>query len=116
MQEYYPNLDYFIIIAEEKSLTHAAVRLAVSQQSLTSYLKRLENFYQTPLFKREYRKLSLTPFGEKTYESALKIRTLNRQLIGTGRQYKNTADKIFRISVYNQRTKDTEDDFSLLLA
>jgi len=48
MEEGVPVLDrieYFLTLAEEKNITHAAKRLYVSKQCLSAYLKELEEEY-----------------------------------------------------------------------
>ena len=66
------NLEYFLIIAEEGSLSRAAKRLYVSQQALSEHLKKLEEEVGAPLFKRE-KKLRLTIAGECFLDGARDI-------------------------------------------
>ena len=61
------NIKYFIAIAEEESISAAARKLFVSQQSLSEHLKKLENQIGVPLFNRET-PLSLTVAGETYFE------------------------------------------------
>ena len=68
----YPSLDYFIAIAKHNNITKAASELYVSQQTLSIYLKKLEEYYQIQLFER-YPKMKLTQAGEIVYEAALEI-------------------------------------------
>lgn len=68
----YPSLDYFIAIAKHNNITRAANELYVSQQTLSIYLKKLEEYYQIQLFER-YPKMCLTPAGKVVYEAALEI-------------------------------------------
>jgi len=72
---YHPSLDYFLVIVKYMNITRASEELHISQQSLSIYLKRLENFYNVPLF---YRKptLKLTPAGEILAETAKSIQSL----------------------------------------
>ena len=58
------SIEYFLIVAEEMNVTRAAERLNISQQALSSHIKRLEDEYSVELF---YRKpvFRLTPAGEK---------------------------------------------------
>ena len=48
----YPSLEFFLVIAKYKSLTKASQELFVTQQNLSSYLKRLESYYGLELFTR----------------------------------------------------------------
>ena len=72
---YRPNLDYFLAIAAHMNITKAAQELHISQQSLSIYLKRLEDFYHVPLFYRRP-KLALTPEGQLLKETAEQIELL----------------------------------------
>ncbi|MBC5688379.1 LysR family transcriptional regulator [Mediterraneibacter sp. NSJ-55] len=66
------NLKYFITIAEEQSISGAARKLFVSQQSLSEHLKKMENEIGVPLFKRNS-PLSLTVAGECFFEGAKEL-------------------------------------------
>lgn len=46
------SIEYFLAAAEEMNITRAAERLFISQQALSSHLKRLEEEYGVPLFER----------------------------------------------------------------
>ena len=63
------NLQYFLVTAEEKNITRAARRLHVSQQSLSSQIRRLEKELGTALFVRD-KELILTPAGECLQQEA----------------------------------------------
>ena len=63
------NIRYFVTIAQARSITSAARKLFVSQQSLSGQLKKLEEEAGTPLFYREV-PLRLTPAGEVLYQDA----------------------------------------------
>ena len=58
------SIEYFLAAAEEMNITRAAERLFISQQALSSHLKRLEEEYGVPLFERRP-SLRLTMFGEQ---------------------------------------------------
>ena len=53
---------YFLLIAEELNISRAAKRAFISQQSLSKYLKHLEDSYGTALFTRKP-EFALTPAG-----------------------------------------------------
>ena len=46
------NLHYFLVTAEEMSITRAAKRLFISQQALSAHISNLEKEYGVPLFDR----------------------------------------------------------------
>ncbi len=58
------SIEYFLIAAEELNVTRAAERLNLSQQALSSHIRRLEDEYNVELF---YRKpvFRLTPAGQQ---------------------------------------------------
>ena len=58
------SIEYFLITAEEMNFTRAAQRLYISQQALSSHIKRLEEEYHVQLFARRP-SLHLTPEGEQ---------------------------------------------------
>ena len=58
------SIEYFLAAAEEMNITRAAEKLFISQQALSSHLKRLEEEYGVPLFERRPA-LRLTMFGEQ---------------------------------------------------
>lgn len=57
------SLHYFRELSKDLNMTKTAARLYISQQTLSNHIRRLEEYYDTPLF---YRKptLSLTCAGE----------------------------------------------------
>jgi DNA-binding transcriptional LysR family regulator len=69
---YHPQLDYFCAIVEKKTITAAADFINVTQQALSGYLKRLEEYYGLSLFDRSSN-MELTDFGKELYHEAKKI-------------------------------------------
>ena len=58
------SLEYFLIAAEELNFTRASERLFITQQALSSHIKRLEEEYNIQLFERRPA-LHLTLEGEQ---------------------------------------------------
>ncbi len=58
------SLEYFLIVADEMNFTRAADRLFITQQALSSHIKRLESEYNVQLFERRPT-LHLTLEGEQ---------------------------------------------------
>lgn len=57
-------LEAFLAVAREGSFSRAAVRLALTQPSLSARIQQLEQELETKLFVRESRPLTLTPAGQ----------------------------------------------------
>lgn len=72
------NLEYFIVTAEELNFTRAANRLFIAQQSLSSHIAKLEEYFGIELFDRTP-PITLTPAGACLYENAKKLIQLRRQ-------------------------------------
>jgi len=70
---------YFIQLAKDLNITQAAEKLYLSQQSLSTYLKKLEDSYDVVLFNRKPR-LSLTPAGEAVLRAYKKIDFVEKDL------------------------------------
>ena len=67
------TLKYFVVVAEELNITHAAARLRMSQPPLSNQMKMLEEELGTKLFVRTSRKLQLTDAGKLLYRRAVQI-------------------------------------------
>ena len=66
------SIRYFVALARSLHFTKTAQELYITQQNLSQHIKKLEDFYNTPLFYRKP-KLKLTPAGELLYNSFVKI-------------------------------------------
>lgn len=73
------SLSYFLTAAEEMNITTAAQKLYITQQTLSSHIKRLEDQYGVILFERKPR-LRLTPAGERMVHYATRIVRLERMM------------------------------------
>lgn len=74
------SIEYFLIAAEELNFTRAAERLFITQQALSSHIKRLESEYNVQLFERRPA-IHLTPegkqmafYGKQILEAEAKLR------------------------------------------
>ena len=74
------HYDYFIAIAENKTLSQAARTLHVSQSVLSRYLKNLEEETGIRLFLTSSGCYTLTQAGQIYLKSARKIQLLQSQL------------------------------------
>lgn len=94
-----PSLEYFICIAKHNNITRAAEELHITQQSLSNYLKRLEEYYELPLFTRRPT-MALTSFGQSVYDRARMIQEIH--------------DEIDAARVYNQSRSIVKVGFSII--
>ena len=67
------QLQYFVAVAEQGSVTRAAQNLSISQSSVTEALKELETDLGVPLFDRHPRGLTITHNGHQFLRHATKI-------------------------------------------
>lgn len=74
------NLQYFLTVAEERNITHAAKKLYISQQSLSGHIAKLEEELGVPLFERG-QELTLTYAGERLELIAKRICSLEREIL-----------------------------------
>ncbi len=74
------HLFYFYIVAKEGSIKDAAAKLHVSQPTISDQIKLLEEYFDSKLFYRKNRSLSLTPEGELACEYAERLFSLGEEL------------------------------------
>ncbi len=74
------QIDYVLVLAEEKSFSKAAQRLYVTQPSLSQFIKNLENELCTQLFDRSTSPIRITPAGEAYIKAARKIKAIEEEL------------------------------------
>lgn len=82
----YHHLRYFYIVAREGSLRAAAETLGVSQPSISTQLRQLEDSLGAPLFRRTARKMVLTELGQMVLRYAEEIFATGRELLSAVRQ------------------------------
>ncbi len=76
----FQHLKYFLAVAQEMNITHAAERLYISQQSLSNHISNLERELDVKLFIRSP-KLSLTYAGSQLVSTATQILDLQAQYL-----------------------------------
>ncbi len=93
----YHHLLYFWAVAKEGSLRLASERLHVSQPSISTQLKQLEEFFGAPLFTRASRRLALTATGQTVLEYAEEIFSLGQELLTAVHQ--EPGERALRLNV-----------------
>src|SRR5258707_892040 len=73
----------FVAIVDAGSMLNASEQVFVTQSALSLQIKRLEELLQQPLFRREGRRLSLTPAGEVMLDYARRVLSLHDEAIAT---------------------------------
>lgn len=73
----YEKLKTFVTVAEKKSFSEAAKLLYLSQPTITSQIKSLEEQLNTTLFERTTKQVKLTPSARVLYKYAKEIIRLN---------------------------------------
>lgn len=103
------QLEQFVKIVDEGSMSEAARKLFVSRSSLSSAMKTLENELGAPLFERVSKGVLLTPFGVAVYHNAIDI--LRR--IGHLKKSKmdNMLDTLTIAHMYNPPANDAFAEF-----
>lgn len=74
------EIEYLLVIAQEKTLSRAADRLFISQPALSRFLLKLEDELGMPLFERKKRQLIPTYAGELYLDTARKMLQLQQNL------------------------------------
>lgn len=75
------QLQYFIAVVEEGTISAAARKLNISQPPLSTQIRLLENELGTQLFIRGARQITLTPAGRTLYQYALEMTDIERQAL-----------------------------------
>ena len=70
------NIETFVAVVKFMNFSKAADSLFVSQSTVTSRIKSLEDELNIQLFAREGKSISLTAVGERFFEHAVKIQEL----------------------------------------
>lgn len=68
------QVEYILVLAEEKSFSKAAERLYMTQSALSQYVRKLEQQLGTPLLNRGSGPITLTPEGELYVQTMLRIK------------------------------------------
>ncbi|WP_088343142.1 MULTISPECIES: LysR family transcriptional regulator [Rhodomicrobium] len=72
----------FVAVAETGGMTSAARALNLTQAAVSQQIRRLEEFFDIPLFTRGNRKPELTPSGERLFAYSRRMLSLNDEVWG----------------------------------
>jgi LysR family transcriptional activator of nhaA len=82
----YHHLRYFWVVAREGGLTKAAVKLHVSQPTISAQIQALEGVLGEKLFRRTGRNLRLTDVGQHVLSYAEEIFSIGQDLLNSVKQ------------------------------
>ncbi|MCI5064448.1 LysR family transcriptional regulator [bacterium] len=95
----YHHFYYFWVIAREGSIASAAEKLKLSQPTLSTQLKSLEESLQVSLFERKNRRLLLTEAGSTALKYADEIFLLGNEFVATLQGIHSASRPSLRIGV-----------------
>lgn len=98
------NLNYFLTIVEEGSITKAAEKLFVSQPSLSQYLKRLESSLGVELFNHGSSPLKLTYAGQLYYHHVQDAQRREQNILKEIRDIQEDRGGVIRLGMAVWRT------------
>lgn len=81
----FKQLQSFVAVVNSGSFTKAAERLRVSQPTVSTHVRMLEDELGTPLVLRTIRRVELTPRGAQVYEQAVSILALRDHMMASMR-------------------------------
>ena len=91
------QLQYFIVVAEERHFRHAADRLKIAQPGLSQQIKALEETVGVQLLLRDRRNVELTPAGEVFLKDARVIIDLVDRAVASARSAASGTSGSLRI-------------------
>ena len=90
----------FIIIYETKNISHAALKLNLSQPSVTYNLNRLRKFLNDPLFERDKFGVKPTKLAQSLYPSFNQsIAEIERAITASQQFNPKTSSRVFRLGL-----------------
>ena len=94
------EIEAFIAVCEQKSISKAAEKLFISQSSLSTKIKTLEKEIGCPLIIRAkgQRTVSLTAYGQKFLELSVKYREIVSDMLSLSGKHKSVT---LRVSSFN---------------
>lgn len=93
------QLQYFVAIVEEGTISAAAKKLFLSQPPLSTQMKLLEKELGCVLFERGQKKVRLTEAGRQLYERAKALLELSRVTVEEMRQFADPEAGTIRLGI-----------------
>lgn len=93
------DLKYLVAVAEHKHFGRAAEACFVSQPTLSTQLKKLEEELGVTLIERSHRQVMLTPVGEDIVARAQQVLRDVNELVHTAEEYSDPFGGDFRLGV-----------------
>ncbi len=93
------DLGYLVAVAEHKHFGKAADACFVSQPTLSTQLKKLEETLDVTLIERTNRQVMLTPVGEQVVAAAQRVLAEVKQLEMVAERYKDPFGGDFRLGI-----------------
>jgi DNA-binding transcriptional LysR family regulator len=93
------QLQYFVAVAEERSVTRAAERLWIAQPGISTHMRRLESELGIQLFHRHSRGVELTAAGELFLERARAALAAVEDALATGADLKTGVVGAVRLGI-----------------
>ncbi len=90
-------LEIFCCVYEEKSFSKAAERLDLTQPTISTHIKTLEEFFEAPLFDRLGRSIEPTPTGKYLYDQGEKILEMKEHVLEAMSRFLNRLEGKLRI-------------------
>ena len=93
------DLQYLVVVAEERSFRRAAERCHITQPTLSGQVKKIEAMLGVMLFERGTKGLSITDIGEKVVSEARTILSHADLIIDLARSHQGSLVGSFRIGI-----------------
>jgi LysR family hydrogen peroxide-inducible transcriptional activator len=93
-------LQYFVKLAELKHFSKAAIACFVSQPTLSTQIRKLEDELGVQLVERSPKHIMLTPVGEEIAERAQLVLSDIDQIRAVARRSGNPADGVLRLGLF----------------
>jgi LysR family hydrogen peroxide-inducible transcriptional activator len=93
------ELRYVVALADAGHFGHAAEVCFVSQSTLSTQIKKLEDFLGIVLFDRSLKNVALTPIGHEIVDSARRIIEESTRICEISRQIKDPMARAIRLGV-----------------